>query len=216
MSPPHQSTSPRSDTTVGINDTVALGPPLPVPVLVVDDYHVIEAALPVHKAMTFLLDHLPPRLQLVVTRRADPLLALARLKQPHRERYPGRSTLRAQRVQTTASALSNSALSNSIAPTWAFALGLHVEAGLDRVRGHPKLTMKVRRTVLKVGYPRDVVEVVVRGQHCRVVRDGVAGDEDVHGACRTHESGSPQGADVQYPRLVRSASSGNPSEIRSR
>jgi LuxR family maltose regulon positive regulatory protein len=47
--------------------------------LVLDDYHVIDAA-PVHEAVGFLLDHLPPQLRLVVTSRADPPLPLARLR----------------------------------------------------------------------------------------------------------------------------------------
>jgi LuxR family maltose regulon positive regulatory protein len=48
-------------------------------VLVLDDYHVIEAR-PVHEAMTFLIDHLPPQLRLVVTSRSDPPLPLSRLR----------------------------------------------------------------------------------------------------------------------------------------
>jgi LuxR family maltose regulon positive regulatory protein len=48
-------------------------------VLVLDDYHMIEAA-PIHRALTFLLDHLPPQLHLVITTRTDPPLPLARLR----------------------------------------------------------------------------------------------------------------------------------------
>ena len=44
-----------------------------------DDYHVIDAAS-VHEAMTFLLDHLPPQLHVVITSRADPPLPLSRLR----------------------------------------------------------------------------------------------------------------------------------------
>jgi len=44
-----------------------------------DDYHVIEAQ-PVHSALTFLLDHLPPQMHLVIATRADPPLPLARLR----------------------------------------------------------------------------------------------------------------------------------------
>lgn len=47
--------------------------------LVLDDYHLIQLR-PIHEAVTFLLDHLPPRLQLVVAGRADPPLPLARLR----------------------------------------------------------------------------------------------------------------------------------------
>lgn len=48
-------------------------------VLVLDDYHVIEAE-PVDHALTFLLDHLPPRLRLVIATREDPTLPLARYR----------------------------------------------------------------------------------------------------------------------------------------
>src|SRR6266566_1651437 len=48
-------------------------------VLVLDDYHVIDAR-DIHDGMVFLLDHLPPRLHLVIASRADPPLPLARLR----------------------------------------------------------------------------------------------------------------------------------------
>jgi LuxR family maltose regulon positive regulatory protein len=48
-------------------------------VLVLDDYHVIDAS-DIHDGMAFLLDHLPRQLHLVIASRADPSLALARLR----------------------------------------------------------------------------------------------------------------------------------------
>jgi len=48
-------------------------------VLVLDDYHLIEAQ-PIHEAITFLLDHLPPRMHLVIATRSDPFLPLSRLR----------------------------------------------------------------------------------------------------------------------------------------
>jgi LuxR family transcriptional regulator, maltose regulon positive regulatory protein len=48
-------------------------------VLVLDDYHVIEA-LDVQDGMAFLLEHLPPQIHLVIASRADPALPLARLR----------------------------------------------------------------------------------------------------------------------------------------
>ena len=45
-------------------------------VLVLDDYHVIDAR-EVHDGMAFLLEHLPPRMHLVIASRADPALPLA-------------------------------------------------------------------------------------------------------------------------------------------
>ena len=47
--------------------------------LVLDDYHLIEAP-EVHDAMTFVLEHQPPRLHLVLATRADPPLPLARMR----------------------------------------------------------------------------------------------------------------------------------------
>lgn len=48
-------------------------------VLVLDDYHVIDATL-VDSALTFLLDHLPSQMHMVITTREDPQLPLARLR----------------------------------------------------------------------------------------------------------------------------------------
>ncbi len=48
-------------------------------VLVLDDYHLIDAP-PIHSALAFLLDHLPPQLHLILTTRADPPLPLTRLR----------------------------------------------------------------------------------------------------------------------------------------
>jgi LuxR family maltose regulon positive regulatory protein len=48
-------------------------------VLVLDDYHVIDTKS-VDDALTFLLEHLPPRIHLVITTRADPALPMARLR----------------------------------------------------------------------------------------------------------------------------------------
>ena len=48
-------------------------------VLVLDDYHLIDSR-EIQDAMAFLLDHLPPRLHLVIASRADPALSLARLR----------------------------------------------------------------------------------------------------------------------------------------
>jgi LuxR family maltose regulon positive regulatory protein len=48
-------------------------------ILVLDDYHVVDARA-VDDALTFLLEHLPPQMHLVITTREDPRLALARLR----------------------------------------------------------------------------------------------------------------------------------------
>jgi LuxR family maltose regulon positive regulatory protein len=48
-------------------------------VLVLDDYHVIDAH-DVHEGMAFLLEHLAPQMHVVIATRADPGLPLARLR----------------------------------------------------------------------------------------------------------------------------------------
>ncbi|MDQ0121002.1 LuxR family maltose regulon positive regulatory protein [Pseudarthrobacter defluvii] len=59
-----------------INDLAQAGTPL---IVVLDDYHVIEARM-VHDAVTFLLDHSPPELHLAIASRSDPPLPLSRLR----------------------------------------------------------------------------------------------------------------------------------------
>ncbi|WP_246852746.1 serine/threonine-protein kinase [Naasia sp. SYSU D00948] len=69
--------SPGPEALTGLlNDLAALEDDL---VLVLDDYHVIESRS-VQDGMAFLLDHMPPRLHLVISSRADPPLPLARLR----------------------------------------------------------------------------------------------------------------------------------------
>lgn len=48
-------------------------------ILVLDDFHLIEDAT-IRDAIAFLIDHLPPQLQLTLASRSDPLLPLARLR----------------------------------------------------------------------------------------------------------------------------------------
>src|SRR5436190_17543914 len=48
-------------------------------VLVLDDYHVIDAKA-VDMALTYLVEHLPPQMHLVIATREDPQLPLARLR----------------------------------------------------------------------------------------------------------------------------------------
>jgi LuxR family maltose regulon positive regulatory protein len=62
--------------TTLLNDLGAVGSEV---VLVLDDYHVIDSSA-VHAGLAFLLDHLPPRLHLVIASRADPALQLPRLR----------------------------------------------------------------------------------------------------------------------------------------
>jgi LuxR family maltose regulon positive regulatory protein len=48
-------------------------------ILVLDDYHVV-GSLHIHTQLAFLIDHLPPRVHLVLVTRSDPALPLARLR----------------------------------------------------------------------------------------------------------------------------------------
>ena len=62
--------------TALVNDIAAVPQPF---ALVLDDYHAIKAQ-PIHDALTFLLDHLPPQMHLIVATRGDPPLPVARLR----------------------------------------------------------------------------------------------------------------------------------------
>ncbi len=62
--------------TALLNDITAIPDPF---VLVLDDYHLLDAK-PVDIALTFLLEHLPPQMHVVIATREDPQLPLARLR----------------------------------------------------------------------------------------------------------------------------------------
>jgi LuxR family maltose regulon positive regulatory protein len=69
-----QPPTPEAVLTLVINELAAVPAPI---ILVLDDYHAISTPA-IHQAVTFLLEHQPPNLHLVITSRADPLLPLAR------------------------------------------------------------------------------------------------------------------------------------------
>lgn len=60
--------------TALINELIEVPTPL---VIVLDDYHAVEAEL-VHATMNSLLDHLPPQLHVVIATREDPPLSVSR------------------------------------------------------------------------------------------------------------------------------------------
>jgi LuxR family transcriptional regulator, maltose regulon positive regulatory protein len=60
--------------TVLLNELAAISYPL---VLVLDDYHLIDTPA-IHTGLTFLIEHLPAQMHLIVTSRADPPLPLSR------------------------------------------------------------------------------------------------------------------------------------------
>ncbi len=74
--PPQASTGIEALLTPLLNELTTLPDPI---VLVLDDYHMLEAK-PIDLALTFLIEHLPPQLHLVITTREDPQLPLARLR----------------------------------------------------------------------------------------------------------------------------------------
>jgi LuxR family transcriptional regulator, maltose regulon positive regulatory protein len=57
-----------------VNDIISIAKSF---ILVLEDYHLIEKP-GIHESLNFLLDHLPPQAQLVITSRSDPPLNLAR------------------------------------------------------------------------------------------------------------------------------------------
>ena len=59
-----------------LNELTEVGEPL---LWVLDDYHVITGE-DVHRSVGYLIDHLPPGVQLVIAARADPHLPLGRLR----------------------------------------------------------------------------------------------------------------------------------------
>ncbi len=65
-----------------LNEMAEAFPPAsrdPQLILLLDDYHVIESTA-IDEALTFLAEHLPPQLHLVIATRADPALPLPRLR----------------------------------------------------------------------------------------------------------------------------------------
>ncbi len=67
---------PEATLTTLLNDLHALRREV---VLVLDDYHAIESRA-IHEGLSYLLDHAPPQLHLMLTTRADPPLPLSRLR----------------------------------------------------------------------------------------------------------------------------------------
>ena len=59
-----------------LNDISAINYPI---FLALDDYHIIHTP-PIHLQLAILLEHLPPRLHLVILTREDPLLPVSRLR----------------------------------------------------------------------------------------------------------------------------------------
>ena len=109
--------------------------------LVLDDYHVIEAE-PVHASLGFLLEHRPPGLHLVLATRADPPLPLARLRARGQLTELRAAELRfttdeaaALLYQATGADLPGASVAALAARTEGWAAGLQLAA--LSLRGHP-------------------------------------------------------------------------------
>ena len=76
MSQAPQPPPPEALLTSLINDVTATPDSF---ILVLDDYHLIQT-LPIHQLLTFLLEHQPPQMHLVIGSREDPPLPLSRLR----------------------------------------------------------------------------------------------------------------------------------------
>jgi LuxR family maltose regulon positive regulatory protein len=74
--PPREPSGREAMLTVLINEIATIPDNF---VLVLDDYHVLDAK-PVNDALIFLLEHLPPQMHLVITTREDPQLPMARYR----------------------------------------------------------------------------------------------------------------------------------------
>jgi len=71
-----QASLPEALLTMLLNDLAARPAPL---VLILDDYHTVDGPA-IDQALTFLVEHLPPQLHLVLATREDPQLPLPRLR----------------------------------------------------------------------------------------------------------------------------------------
>jgi LuxR family maltose regulon positive regulatory protein len=108
--------------------------------LILDDYHVIETPA-IHRDLTWLIDHLPPRVHLVLVSRADPPLPLGRWRARNQLHEIRAADLRFTHTETTAwlsgtmgLPLSPSAIAELDARVEGWAAGLQLAA--LAVRGH--------------------------------------------------------------------------------
>src|SRR5919202_1662639 len=141
-------------------------------VLVLDDYHLIDAT-PVDEALAFLLERLPPRLHLVLATREDPPLPLARL------RARGQLTeLRAADLRFTAAEAAeflNSVMGLNLSPADIAALEERTEgwiAGLQlaalSMQGHQDVSGLIRAFAGDNRYIVDyLIDEVLQRQLCR-------------------------------------------------
>ena len=114
--------------TTLINDIVLASTPF---ILVLDDYHLGDDPT-VHDILTLLLDNLPPTMHLIITCRADPPLALARLRARGQMTELRVDDLRFTLEETTA--FLNSVMDLSLAPPDVVALETRTEGWIAGLR----------------------------------------------------------------------------------
>jgi LuxR family maltose regulon positive regulatory protein len=142
--------------------------------LVLDDYHLL-ASQQVHESLTFLLDHLPPGLRLVIASRSDPPLPLARLRALGRLAEFRGSELRFTADEAAAflreaagPSLSDAAAAALAARTEGWAAGLQL-AGLS-VRGQTDISGFVANFSGSNRYVLDYLTEEVLGRQSNEVR----------------------------------------------
>ena len=142
--------------------------------LVLDDYHLIDSQ-PVHASLGFLIEHRPPRLHLVLTSRADPPLALARLRARDELAELRAAELRftageaaAMLQQVAAVALPGGAMTALAARTEGWAAGLQLAA--LSLRGQPDVARFVADFTGSHRYVLDFLAEEVLEQQSEQVR----------------------------------------------
>jgi LuxR family transcriptional regulator, maltose regulon positive regulatory protein len=140
-----QAPTPAAAVTDLINALATLAQPL---VLVLDDYHLVNAA-PVDAALGLLLAHQPPQLHLVIATREDPPLPLARLRARDQLTELRAADLRFSHTeadvllsQTEGLSLSADVVAVLASRTEGWAAGLHLAA--LSLRGHQDVAGFVR------------------------------------------------------------------------
>jgi LuxR family maltose regulon positive regulatory protein len=127
-----------------VNDLAAVEGPVAI---VLDDYHLIAASA-IHDLITFVLDHAPPTLRLVLACRADPPLPLARLRARGHLAELRAADLRftsaevgALAQQTTGHTLTPAQIDTLHQRTEGWAAGLHLAALAMQQHSEPQQTL---------------------------------------------------------------------------
>jgi LuxR family maltose regulon positive regulatory protein len=134
-------------------------------VFILEDYQEINARQ-IHETMTFLLDHLPPTLHLILITRSDPLLPLARLRARHElnelraaDLRFSSSEIRAFLQQALPFPLSEEAVAHLEARTEGWIAGLHLAVLALQKRQEPQVIEQFIATF--AGSHRHILEYLI-------------------------------------------------------